>query len=100
MPVAGPVIPVADESLNAAPLYNKAAQAFEELPDDIAKLLRKKHYEVTSEEKQVLDNWLTENEESFRLVAAGSQRPYYWQHYEGEASCKRAKARAGDWKTS
>jgi len=78
------VRPVADESLNAAPLYNKASKMFEDLPDDIAKLLGKKYYEVTSEEKQVLEKWLTENEEHFQLVIAGSQKPYYWQHYEGE----------------
>ncbi len=78
------VRPVADESLNAAPLYNKAAKVFEDLSDDISRLLGKKYYEVTSEEKQVLEKWLTENEESFRLVVAGSQKPYYWQHYEGD----------------
>ena len=78
------VRPVADESLNAAPLYNKVSKVFEELPDDIAGLLRKKYYEATEEEKLVLEKWLTENEEHFRLVIAGSQKPYYWQHYEGD----------------
>ncbi|MHC4286666.1 MAG: hypothetical protein ACYSWZ_27475 [Planctomycetota bacterium] len=36
------VRPVADESLNAATLYNKAIEAFEELPDDISEAFWKR----------------------------------------------------------
>jgi hypothetical protein len=78
------VRPVADESLNAAPLYNKAAKMFEELPGNVSEVLAKKYYEVTEEDKQLIAKWLIENEEHFQLVIAGSQKPYYWQHYEGE----------------
>jgi hypothetical protein len=78
------VRPVADESLNAAPLYNKASKVFEDLPDDISRLLGKKYYEVTSEEKQLMEKWLTDNEKVLQQVIVGTQKPYYWQHYEGE----------------
>ncbi len=78
------VRPVADESLNAAPLYNKAVNIFEKLPDDTQVLLTKESHKVTSEEKQLIDKWLTDNQEILKLVVAGSQKPYYWQHYEGE----------------
>ncbi|MGB2809488.1 MAG: hypothetical protein WBC22_17230 [Sedimentisphaerales bacterium] len=78
------VRPVADESLNAAPLYNKAIEVFEELPRDISDVLGKIYYEVTEEDKQLIGKWLTDNEEVLDLVIAGTKRPYYWQHYEGE----------------
>jgi len=78
------VRPVADESLNAAPLYNKAIEVFEEFPRDISDVLGKIYYEVTEEEKQLIGKWLTDNDEVLDLVVAGSRKPYYWQHYEGE----------------
>jgi len=78
------VRPVADESLNAAALYNKAVNIFEKLPEDISRLLRKKYDEVTPEQKQLIEKWLTDNDEVLELVNAGSRRPYYWQQYEGE----------------
>ena len=78
------VRPVADESLNAAPLYNKAIETFEELPADISEILRKKYYEAAEKDKQHIGKWLADNDEHFRLVITGSQKPYYWQHYEGE----------------
>jgi hypothetical protein len=78
------VRPVADESLNSAPLYNKAIKVFEELPDDISEALGRKYSEVTEEDKQLVGKWLTDNDEVFELVIAGTRKPYYWQHYEGE----------------
>jgi hypothetical protein len=79
------VRPVADESLNAATLYNKAIKVFEEdLPDDISEALGKRYYEATKEDKQLIGKWLTDNDEVLELVIAGTKRPYYWQHYEGE----------------
>jgi len=78
------VRPVADESLNAATLYNKAIAVFEELPEDISKALGKRYYESTEEDKQLIGKWLTDNDEVLELVTAGTKRPYYWQHYEGE----------------
>jgi len=78
------VRPVADESLNAATLYNKATEVFEDLPDNISEALGKRYYEATKEDKQLIGKWLTDNDEVFELVIAGSQKPYYWQHYEGE----------------
>jgi len=62
------VRPTADDNLNAAPLYNKAAKLYENLPDDISKLLSKKHAEVTAEEKQLIKKWLTDNQETLELM--------------------------------
>jgi hypothetical protein len=78
------VRPVADESLNAASLYDKAVDIFEKLPDDTQVLLTTESHKVTSEEKQLIEKLLADNNEMLELVVAGSQKPYYWQHYEGE----------------
>ena len=78
------VRPVADESLNAAPLYYKAVEGFEEIPDEISQLLRKRNYEVTEEEKQLMEKWLTDNEKFLQHVIAGTGKPYFWRNYEGE----------------
>jgi len=78
------VRPVADESLNAAPFYNEAASRFEKLSEDnidIFKLLSKKPNEVTTEQKQLIANWLSENEETLELIITGTQKPYYWRKY-------------------
>ena len=76
------VRPVADETLNAAPLCHKAAKMFENLPNDISKLLGKKYGEVTAEQRQLMAKWLTDNEEILELVVAGTQKPYYWEEYK------------------
>ena len=76
------VRPAADDSLNAAPLYHKAAELVENLPDNIEELLGGKYDEATDEQKQLIEKWLTDNEETLELVIAGTQKPYYWQKYE------------------
>ena len=76
--------PASDDKLNAAPFYNKAAESVEKLPNDIKELLQKKYNEVTPEQKQLMEKWLTDNSEVFELVIAGTQKPYYWQKYEAE----------------
>ena len=78
------VRPAADENLNAAPLYVKAAELVEALPDETKELLSKKYNEVTSEEKELIEKWLNENKEILELVIAGSKKPYYWQKYGNE----------------
>jgi hypothetical protein len=78
------VRPVADESLNAAPLYNKAIKVFEDLPVDLSRVFQKKYYEATEEDKQLIGKWLTDNEQVLQQVIVGAEKPYYWQHYEGE----------------
>lgn len=76
--------PPADESLNAAPFYIRAAEMVKEPPDDIAELLRSEHRDLSAEQKQRLTTWLDERQEMFDLVAQGAQKPHYWRTYEGE----------------
>jgi len=76
------VRPVADETLNAAPFYNKAAELVANTSHETKVLLGKKYNEVTPEDKQRIKQWLTDNKEILDLVIAGTQKPYYWQNYD------------------
>lgn len=73
--------PMTDDTLNAAPLYDKAVERYSQLPEDISLLLRKKYWEFTPEQKQLVEKWLTDNQEILELVVAGTQKPYYWRTY-------------------
>ncbi|UCF43253.1 MAG: hypothetical protein JSV99_11890 [Planctomycetota bacterium] len=77
------VRPTADESLNAAPFYNKAVQLYEEkASEEITELLGTKYNEVTTKQKETIERWLNDNKEIFDLVTAGTAKPYYWQEYK------------------
>jgi len=77
------VRPVADETLNAAPLYEKAVKLYEEKSsDEMSELLGKKYNEATTEQKKLIAKWLNDNKEIFDLLIAGTQKPYYWQEYK------------------
>ena len=78
------VRPPADERLNAAPFYIRAAEMVREPPDDIAELLKSEHSDLSAEQKQRLTTWLGEGQEMFDLLAEGAQKPHYWRTYEGE----------------
>jgi len=78
------VRPAADETQNAGPLYIKAAELYEKLPDETKELLSKQYKEVTSEQKQLIEKWLNENKETLELVISGTQRSYCWRKYGNE----------------
>ena len=129
------VRPAADESQNAAPLYNEAAKLYEEVSDDfilffaenyeaaiddrnpqkiknLAKsidgyfskrddssfagdiktirenvsdavmyLSRKKFNELTVEQKNIIERWLEEQQDTLELIVKGSRKPHYWRTY-------------------
>ncbi len=78
------VRPVADESLNAAASYKKAADLCAELPDDICRLLETKYEEATAERIQLIERCLVDNKDALELVVAGTKKPFYWQKYSNE----------------
>jgi len=79
------VRPAADESMNAAALYEKAAELYKQSTDEeFSKLLQKKYGEITPQEKQRIEKWIAENNKIFDLIIAGAQKPYYWQEYKGD----------------
>lgn len=61
---------------NAAPLYQKAFDAFIEMPDDLKPLLDRA--ELTAAEQTQIQNWLDSNAKAFDYFRQASQKPYYW----------------------
>jgi competence protein ComGC len=78
------VKPVADESQNANPLYEKAAQLIKENKDynDLKEIVGKKYEEANSVEKGKIEKLTAANKGVFDLVIAGNQKPYYWRTYK------------------
>jgi competence protein ComGC len=80
------VRPVADESQNANPLYEKAIQLLKANSDynDIKPVFNIKYEDANSVEKGKIEKFITANKGAFDLVIAGSQKPYYWRTYKGK----------------
>jgi len=76
------VRPTADESLNAALLYNKAAEIYSKLPDDISKPLWGKYDEANDADRQAVEKLLSDHKETLDLVVAGTKKTYYWESYK------------------
>jgi len=79
------VRPTADESLNAAPFYNKAAALVVERPKDLPKPSGKSLKDLTTEEKQKITEWVSSNEKALEQIALGNQKPYYWRTYSSKS---------------
>ncbi len=73
--------PVTDESQNAAELYQKAAQIYEQLSEETRKLPGIKYDEATAQEKQAIKNYLEEQKDTLALIVEGVKKPYYWRSY-------------------
>jgi hypothetical protein len=69
---------VSDQSLNAAPLYDKAGDM---IRDDMSPSVGTNYRELTSEQKELVARWITDNAEVFDLVTAGAGKPYCWHEY-------------------
>ncbi len=132
------VRPTADDSLNAAPLYEKASQMFVGVPDNFVEFLEKQKQSVSSEEwnskewfyhkrlyeeipeytakpsssekqtdeepviriissllgkrpndvtpqqKELIEKWITTHQEAINLLIEASQKPYCWTHYKSD----------------
>jgi hypothetical protein len=76
------VRPTADESLNAALLYNKAAEIYSKLPDDIFRPLGGKYDEANDADRQAVEKLLSDHKETLDLVTAGTKKPYFWENYK------------------
>ena len=78
------VRPVADESQNAAPFYEKAVQLLKDQSDfnDLKTIWAKKPDEVTDANNKQIGKWITENKNILDLVYEGSQKPYFWRTYK------------------
>jgi hypothetical protein len=75
------VRPSADDSLNAAPLYNKAIKTLVDA-NDAKELLRINFYDANDEQKNLIRQWLAKNDAPLALVTKGSKLPYCWRVYQ------------------
>jgi len=74
-----------DESMNASPYYEKAAEMLGELPEEMSELFFKMYLgELTEEEKRKIEDYITEKSEVFEQVKKGTEKDYYWAVYETE----------------
>jgi dsDNA-binding SOS-regulon protein len=76
----------ADESQNAAIYYTEAAKKVENIPEDLKEILEKSYYEANEPERKIASEWLAKNQEIFKLISIGNEKPYYWLKYESEAN--------------
>jgi len=70
-----------DESNNALPYYEKAAEACVEMPPEITDV-RRWPTDLNDVEMQAVSNWISENEQALDLLRQGAKKPYYWPLYE------------------
>ncbi len=80
------VRPAANESQNAAPLYEKAVQLLKANTDynDVKRLIDKNYEDTNSIEKTRIEKFISENPVVFDLVYEGTHRPYFWMTYRAE----------------
>ncbi|MDD5063476.1 MAG: hypothetical protein PHQ35_01780 [Phycisphaerae bacterium] len=74
--------PVADESLNAAPLFEQAAATCPNMPEDESGFRQKSFFDANETERQAIKDWVQLCSDSLNLIAQGTEKPYFWQQYK------------------
>jgi hypothetical protein len=80
--------PAVDESLNAAPFYDKAVKLGVEEPEEkLGSPLALADWpaHLTAEQMASVKRWIKANEACFQQIRLGSERPYYWQRYQSKS---------------
>jgi hypothetical protein len=81
--------PVADESLNAAPIYQKAIDAYKPTRAEMISLrdaIKDKDWvaELTEDELASLKQWLSDNADASEFFKQASEKPYCWWKREAK----------------
>ena len=78
-----------DQSLNAKPYYDKAAQLASEAPA-VYEILPKGHSwwlgDMNEPQRQAIGKVLEENAEALQTLRKGAEKPYYWVQYTADLS--------------
>jgi hypothetical protein len=74
--------PVADESLNAAPLFERAAAMCPNRPEEKSNFWQKSFFDTNEAERQVIESWVQLCANSLNLIAEGDEKPYFWRQYK------------------
>jgi hypothetical protein len=75
------VRPVADESLNAMPLFDEAVAASPNLTDRNAAFWKKPYADMNETEKETISEIVQRYSASLQLIEQGIQKPYCWPEY-------------------
>jgi hypothetical protein len=82
--------PVADESLNAAPIYQKAIDAYKDETGtkeiNLLDAIKGKDWvtELTEKELALMKQWLSENADASKFFKLASEKPYCWWKREAK----------------
>ncbi|MBC8377932.1 MAG: hypothetical protein H8E62_02030 [Planctomycetes bacterium] len=75
------VRPVADENQNAWPFYKQAAEKRIECEDEKFDFLPRSISTLSEQDRQIIQQAISDNIESLDLIRKGNRKPYYWQVY-------------------
>ena len=77
------VRPVADDSQNAWPFYEQAAEKRVEYEDEDQNFdfSPRTISTLSEQERQIIQRSISDNRESLELIRLGNQKPYYWKFY-------------------
>lgn len=67
-----------DPNDNAAPYYQKAFDAFVDMPDELRKPFVSWSADFNSAEQALLEEWLISNSLAFEYFKIAANKPYYW----------------------
>jgi len=74
------VKPIADESLNAAPIYHEAVTLITLEPNEL-KNNHHRYSQLDPNLQLVAQNWVNENQKAMDLMRQGFSKPYLWENY-------------------
>jgi hypothetical protein len=68
-----------DESLNAAPFYQKAVELYVEMPQEVEKFARQPWpADLSAEQRLLLKEWVQSNSQALSELERGTRRPSFW----------------------
>jgi hypothetical protein len=76
------VRPTADESLNAALLFEQAAATCPNMPEEKRNFWRNNYVDANGAERQIIKGWVQICDDSLNLIAQGTEKPYFWRQYK------------------
>jgi hypothetical protein len=78
--------PIADESLNASPLFERAVAICPNRPEEKSKFWQRSCIDANEAERQVIESWVQLCANSLSLVAQGVEKPYFWRQHKTSGS--------------
>jgi hypothetical protein len=83
-----------NESDNARPYYDKAANLYAEMPYWMVSSYAEWPTDFNDTELKSLSNWLESNKDAFEMLRTATERPYYWSRYQKSTEVESIKGRS------